>query len=372
MTNKYETIFQDENVKNIRDGVLANGKKNIRQTMKEMLENSSYHWNAADVSRRIDAFVIYYEQMTEALMEDSGSALEGYFANLQEKSGEKRLRTLQEIDFGLQIFSDYGYIQQVREEETVKSLYKKYAHTVEGRSAEELEKDICKKVKRMHLSAEALNRLEQALTMGGSPVATAAAIGRESHDIKCMAALELFRESDGRLDPVEAAYIACNAMQMQAVADAVHRGVMAEKAARALIIISVVAAILVIAYYFPPMLELHHAIGELALPSVTNVLVQTLEAEAAAMQMKMMIGVGGLAAGIEFLRRLPNWMTRLPEHWKSQISPDMEGVRDGFRQMMEQEEKMLEEKRAMERKLQQEETMLQEETAWQENQLELE
>ncbi|MBR3992698.1 MAG: WecB/TagA/CpsF family glycosyltransferase, partial [Anaerotignum sp.] len=168
----------------------------------------------------------------------------------------------------------------------------------------------------MRLSPKALSRMEKALTKGTSPVLTAAAIGRESHDIKCMAALELFLESDGQMDAVEAAYIACNAMQMQAVADAVHRGVIVEKAATALIIASVIAAILIIAYYFPPMLELYHAIGELALPSATNVLAQTLEANAAAMRMKMMIGVGGLLdvlAGDK--SRAPERFQRLGLEW---------------------------------------------------------
>ncbi|MBR2383623.1 MAG: hypothetical protein IKA89_07750 [Anaerotignum sp.] len=369
MTDKNKTIFYEYNVKNIRDGVLANGKRNIRNTMKDRLEKSGYHYCAADVSRRIDVFVIYYEQMAEALIDEPALAMEEYFEKLKEKSGEKRLRILQEIDFGLQIFSDDFYIWQVREEETVKSLYKKYARSVEGRSAEELEREICKKVERMRLSPKALSRLEKALTKGTSPVLTAAAIGRESHDIKCMAALELFLESDGQMDAVEAAYIACNAMQMQAVADAVHRGVIVEKAATALIIASVIAAILIIAYYFPPMLELYHAIGELALPSATNVLAQTLEANAAAMGTKMMIGVGGLAVGIELLRKLPNWMTG--PHYHSVVSVDMDGVRDGFRQMMEWEEQVLREKAAAKKELQQEESQLQDGMVWQDEELQL-
>ena len=65
MTDKNKTIFYEYNVKNIRDGVLANGKRNIRNTMKERLEKSGYHYCAADVSRRIDVFVIYYEQMAD-------------------------------------------------------------------------------------------------------------------------------------------------------------------------------------------------------------------------------------------------------------------------------------------------------------------
>jgi len=370
MTDKHKKIFQEENVKNIRDNVLANGKKNTRKTMKGMLENTSLRWYADDASRRIDIFVTYYEELAEALIEDPAPVMEKYFAKLQEKGEEKRLRTLQEIDFGLQIFSDHGYIREIRDGETVKHLYKEYGHRVEGRSAEELEKEICKKAERMRLSPNALSRLEKALTMGRSPVATAAAIGRESHDIKCMAAMELFREYEGQLDPVEAAYIACNAVQMQAVADAVHRGVIAEKAARVLIVASVIAAFLVIAYYLLPMLELYYTLGELALPSATNVLAQTLEANAAAMKIKMILGVGGLAGGIELLRRLPDWMTRLPN--SSRISVDLEGVRDGFRKMREWEEKMLAEKNKMENELLQEEAMLQETAMWQEEELELE
>ena len=58
-------------------------------------------------------------------------------------------------------------------------------------------------------------------------------------------------------------------------------------------------------------------------------------------------------------------------HYHSVVSVDMDGVRDGFRQMMEWEEQVLREKAAAKKELQQEESQLQDGMVWQDEELQL-
>lgn len=356
MSYERDWFYNEKNAKNIRRGVsLRRRKKNIQATMVEILENHDIFSARSEMDRReiaakIDCFVMEYEKMAAALAEPAQvyglpAAVENYFEMLWEKGKDVRLRTLKEVAFGLDIFSDLCLAVQAEQGKNVEVLYLLSDYDQMDISAWALEEEIRRKLSSMHLSSRGMERMMKALAKGKSPVATAAALGRESHDLKCIAALELYIKDCVEIQPEEAAYIACATVEMQAIADAVHWGMIGEDVANVLILLTFLALILVLAYYFPPFLELHHTIGEMGITSATNVLGNILEANAAQLRNKMLLGSAGLLFGIRLLGNLPDWVTNLPEQTKGLLRPDVEPVVEGFRRMIayRKKEELLEE-----------------------------
>ena len=331
MLTTQDQFFENHNARNISYGIsLHKVSPSVQSTMLSLLKSHPLFANRREedcqrIAAQIEGYVFTYEEMAEALAEDISYAADCYFDTLQNQMDDASMhRTLQEVAFGLDIFRDRTLAIQSQRYADAGALFENTDIPYQHFSTEELKTDIRKKLNSFHLSAAEMERLLQALQKGKSPAAAAAAKGKENHDLKCISALELYMNHADEITPECAAYIACTTVEMEAIADAVHKGMLTEKVASALIWLAILAGILVIAYYFPPFLEMHYTIGEMGLTSSTNILGNILEADAAVLKYKMLLGIGGLSFGIRLLKSLPNRMTKLPPA-ESDITPVIEG-----------------------------------------------
>ena len=331
MLTTQDQFFENHNARNISKGIsLHKVSPSVQSTMLSLLKSHPFFANRSEedcrrIAAQIEGYVFTYEEMAEALAEDISYAADCYFDTLQNQMDDASLhRTLREVAFGLDIFRDRTLAIQSQRYTDARVLFESTDSPYQHFSTEELKTDIRKKLNSFHLSAAEMERLLQALQKGNSPAAAAAAKGKENHDLKCISALELYMNHADEITAECAAYIACTTIEMEAIADAVHKGMMTEKVASVLIWLAILAGILVIAYYFPPFLEMHYTIGEMGLTSPTNILGNIMEADAAVLKHKMLLGIGGLSLGIKLLKSLPERLTKLSPA-ESDITPVIEG-----------------------------------------------
>ena len=198
------------------------------------------------IAARIMSGVYAYENTREVLETSVEDAVAPLFEKLSERTPEEQAAALDQILFGFEAVGDDALFRQ-----TMADSEKAYAdHRGDIRfgsdSVETLKAELVKKMGNMNLSPKAMDRMIAKLAKSGDYTATAAALGRRGFALKSVAAMATYLDAGEGADITEAVTGACASMDMQAVGDAVNRGLMARKAARIILGVIVIVTILLI------------------------------------------------------------------------------------------------------------------------------
>ena len=198
------------------------------------------------VADRIMVSAAQYEETREAMETDVREAMQPFFEKLSGLPGEQRIIALDEILFGLQCASDDELYSAVMEKQggilgigarnSGKSVYLNRHRELPEWSPEEearMRDEVYDQIANLRLSPKYLARLTRKFSRG-EYTAAAAAFGKDGYSLKCAASMLCWLENREKLDPETAVAETCAGIDVQALGDAVRRGLIAEKVAKAL------------------------------------------------------------------------------------------------------------------------------------------
>ena len=195
---------------------------------------------------RIMVSAAQYEETRETMGTDVREAMQPFFEKLSGLPGEQRIIALDEILFGLQCASDDELYSAVMEKQggilgigarnSGKSVYLNRHRELPEWSPEEearMRDEVYDQIANLRLSPKYLARLTRKFSRG-EYTAAAAAFGKDGYSLKCAASMLCWLENREKLDPETAVAETCAGIDVQALGDAVRRGLIAEKVAKAL------------------------------------------------------------------------------------------------------------------------------------------
>ena len=238
-------------------------KNQIRSTLADIAAGYNLCGEKAiELADQIMLAVQRYEACYTMVQEDTTQAMNVFFRSLDQHSPQKRIAILDELVFTLELFGDEALLEQAEEKGFSEILLPREVGILYDESLESemnLKDRLMEQVEKMNLSPLALKGMVRKLKH--SPTAyNAYALGRESFQLKCAAAMHLYLENKPYLNPSEAVAHACNDVYMQAAANAVAIGVLTEKAAAAILTAASVTAALFLAVYLETCISLPLAI----------------------------------------------------------------------------------------------------------------
>ena len=196
---------------------------------------------------RIMVSAAQYEETRETMGTDVREAMQPFFEKLSGLPGEQRIIALDEILFGLQCASDDELYSAVMEKQggilgigarnSGKSVYLNRHRELPEWSPEEearMRDEVYDQIANLRLSPKYLARLTRKFSRG-EYTAAAAAFGKDGYSLKCAASMLCWLENREKLDPETAVAETCAGIDVQALGDAVRRGLIAEKVAKALL-----------------------------------------------------------------------------------------------------------------------------------------
>lgn len=155
-------------------------------------------------------------------------------------------RLLHKFYFGLTANQQVDAETVIEGDFNVDTMFWNYYSKNKGKkTVEQLEADIRQALANYELSAEVLKALAKKCAVSDEYLATANALREGGMNLKCISAMELYLDSNGQLTVPEAANLACGAVQMQAVSDAVGKGKMTRKTAKKILIIAGITLVVV-------------------------------------------------------------------------------------------------------------------------------
>lgn len=198
--------------------------------------------NAEAIIRHVDR----YERNCESVESGAILAVNSLQDRLEAREGDTE-EIFRQINFGLDVVHDDILLDEVKKkggEQVYKEYcgecgkYGKYANM----SQAEFREGLIRKFSAMNLSPKALKRMTRQLSNSLDYTASAAALGRDGYELKCLAAMHMY-STRPELDARHAATLACVGTDIQAVADAVHLGQIGAKVVTGILIVKVIGFI---------------------------------------------------------------------------------------------------------------------------------
>lgn len=210
--------------------------------MKALVEMQAGHGiterKAYENADQLIRLVVQRENLSILLSEDSRKALNEVFAFLGGLDQEAHMMQLHRLSFGLKLYQDPQLQEKLKEGQSVADLFKAHCSSIsegEAVTQEQLEEDIRARMGSNHVSAHAMRAIAKSIAEGQSLLTTGAALGEDGMRFKCLVAMDLYLRSDKKMTMEEAMLSACHNVEIQAVADAVACGQIAEKQAKELL-----------------------------------------------------------------------------------------------------------------------------------------
>ena len=284
------------------------------------------------LAARIMSGVYAYENTREVLEASVEDAVAPLFEKLSERTPEEQAAALDQILFGFEAMGDDELFRQ-----TIADSEKAYTDNrgdvrFGPGSVETLKAELLKKMGNMNLSPKAMDRMISRLKNSGDYTATAAALGRRGFALKSVAAMTAYLEAGEGADITEAVTGACASVDVQALGDAVNRGLIARKAARIILgaIVLAVTLMLLIACFS----ELSLAFS--ALSTVTDkVLLMSIGKEALVLVL-LANGVMDFPTLMEpVTEKAADWAGRLTVLLSGLVRKGKEAVEDGLKAVIE-------------------------------------
>lgn len=232
MKNERITNWQDAKVF-AQMAQIENGREIHDTLVKMAMSKGLDQENSETLTAQIMSGVYAYEDTREKMETNVEAAMEPLFETLSETSLEEQAVALDQILFGFEAMSDDKLFQQA-----MADSQKAYESNRSGKpectpeAVETLKAELLKKVGNMNLSPKVLDSMITNLEKTSDYTATAAALGRKGFALKSVTAMLMYLETGESADISESVVTACASVDVQALGDAVNRGLMTRKIAR--------------------------------------------------------------------------------------------------------------------------------------------
>lgn len=221
---------------------------NLIQVLEEMQTKQGVEADAAKNNAKLCiAAVASCESVYDSALEDRQAVINQLLNHVHTKPAQTQEVALHKLYFGLTAHQDPQLAEKLAEGASVEDLFWKYYTRQEEHPipAAELENAIKKAADGFVLSGELMKAQAKKMEATGKYLATAAALGENGANYKCVVAMELYLNSQGTMTIHEAANVACAGVQTQAVADAVSRGILTRDMAKKILIVAAIAAVVI-------------------------------------------------------------------------------------------------------------------------------
>lgn len=246
-------------VKHINEG------DSLRSVLEEMAAEAKItNMTPADLAQKIMDEVTSYESCYTEVNEDIEKAMDKVFASIADLPYEKRMDVMSQMLFGFELYSDQKLVEQLENGVSVEELYRRNKNEYSDYLKIQLEARLVDKAAKLRLSPAALKRMSKNLCNTGNYVATSAAIGTDSYNLKCAVAMDMYLRNHDKITPMEAAMNACYHVDLETIADGVRVGEIAETVALGL----TVAYVIAIAIQAVAMIAAASTLGEMAVIGV--------------------------------------------------------------------------------------------------------
>lgn len=228
-TEIYSAIARKDGEKDLTNAMVSMG-------MKFGLTAEDATIKAEDIIRHVGR----YERNCESVESGAIQAVNSLQDRLEAREGDTA-EIFRQINFGLDVVHDETLLEEL-DKKGGEQVYKEYCGEhgkYANMSQAELHEGLIRKVSAMNLSRKALKRMTRQLSGSLDYTASAAALGRDGHELKCLAAMYMY-STRPKLDARHAATLACVGTDIQAVADAVHIGDIGAKVATGILIVKLI------------------------------------------------------------------------------------------------------------------------------------
>ncbi len=228
-TEIYSAIARKDGEKDLTNAMVSIG-------MKFGLTAEDATINAEAIIRHADR----YERNCESVESGAIQAVNSLQDRLEAREGDTA-EIFRQIYFGFDMTHDEALLEELKKKGG-EQVYKEYCGEhgkYANMSQAELRDGLIRKVSAMNLSPKALKRMTRQLSGSLDYTASAAALGRDGHELKCLAAMYMY-STRPELDARHAATLACVGTDIQAVADAVHLGDIGAKVATGILIVKLI------------------------------------------------------------------------------------------------------------------------------------
>ncbi len=246
-TNFFDKTFQYQ----IYEQMLRAGEKNnLTETLMEMQTTRGIDPVQAKKTAQICiAAVASCEGIRDAVSEDAMAVFDQFLDHLKTKSTEDQEMFLHKLYFGLTAHQDANLVAELERGVSTHELFWRYysrqTMQLPHMSAAELENRIRQALGSFYLSPQVMKALTKKMENTGDYLATAAALGENGANYKCIVAMEIYLNHSDSMTIHEAANMACAGVQTQAVADAVSKGFLSRELAKKILIAAAIAAVVI-------------------------------------------------------------------------------------------------------------------------------
>lgn len=246
-TNFFDTTFSREIYEQM---LLADEKNDLTEILVEMQTKRGIDPAKAKETAQIDiAAVASCESIRDAVGEDAMAVFDQFLEHVKKKPIENQKMYLHKLYFGLTAHQDADLAADLERglstDELFWRYYSKQAQAKPPASVEDLEARVRTALGEFYLSPQVMKALTKKMEITGDYLATAAALGENSANYKCIATMEIYLNHSDSLTIHEAANMACAGVQTQAVADAVSRGFLSRELAKKILISVAIAAVII-------------------------------------------------------------------------------------------------------------------------------
>ena len=211
------------------------------------------HEEAVEIADQIMEETMVFDNLRSELDNDSQDAMESCLDAVDTADPDTRMRILNNIRISLEIIDDKDMLAIIADAKDKERAFEKLCGETPAWSAEEeaeLKRSVLEKAESMKLLPSALTAMARRLKRNSCCVA-AEAMGKAGYALKCIAAMNLYLNST-EMSVTECVAAAGSGVEIQALGDAVHRGLIteerAEKWMRAIIYAALAIAFMVIWY----------------------------------------------------------------------------------------------------------------------------
>lgn len=242
MTNIFDSLNEERvysGYHNIKDG------KALTEALVEMAKSTGMAFSdSLELSKKIMDSVYSYDNILEQVQEDVQSAMEQALAGLESMEPEYRMNAMRQILFGLHLASDEELLSRLDKGSSSEELFREACDKgvpYMPRKEDDLRQTLLRKVTNLRLSPAALARMGKKLSSSEDYVAASAAMGRKGYALKCVVAMDVYLRNKETMDIDEAVLATCETVEMEAIADAVRIGEIAEATAEILLLALTIA-----------------------------------------------------------------------------------------------------------------------------------
>ena len=206
-------------------------------------------------ARHCIAAVALRETVFEQLSDDALGTMNHFFEKLAKKDPGERMASLYLILFGLTIHNDPNFTGGEDLEPLVRNFIDRQAPGGKHPTPEVLEDRIRQAMGQFPIPPAAMKKFARALKKKDCRLATALALGESGRNLKCLMTMELWLKQEGAISLEEAANAACAGTDYQAAADAVTCGYLTRDAAKKILFVLSLVALIIAVFYLTGSVE---------------------------------------------------------------------------------------------------------------------